>query len=60
MKVARSVKHERRGEMYFMLAIKVGDQWRWPGEAKLRSPTARVNHGQAQRLIRPRVIQIEM
>jgi hypothetical protein len=60
MKVPRTVKHERRREMCLMFAIKFGDQARRPGEAQLWSPAARINHGQAQRFIGPRIIQIEM
>src|SRR6266545_671493 len=60
MKVARAIKHERRREVCFFLAIKLGDQRRRRGEAQLWSPDARVNNGQAQRFTGPRVIQIEM
>ena len=43
-----------------MFAIKFGDQRRRRGETQLRSPIACVNNRESKRLVRPRVIQIEM
>ena len=60
MKVARPVEAERRGEIDLMLAIKLFDQpWR-RREAQMRFPVSCLNQWKADRLVRPRVIQIEM
>ena len=60
MKVARAVKQKRRREIYFVFAVKLGDQTQRRREAQLRVPLASVGNRQAQRRIRPRVIQIEV
>jgi len=59
VKVARAVKQKGR-EPRLKFAVELVDQARRRGEAKLRPPLARINNGQAKRLIPPRVIQIEM
>src|SRR5207237_754272 len=60
VEVTRSVEQERRSEIRFVLAIKLGYQtWR-RGEAQSWTPRARVNRRKTQRLVPPRVIQVEM
>lgn len=59
VKIARAIKQKWR-EPRFKFAIELVDQPRRHGEAKLRPPLARINNGQAKRLIPPCVIQIEM
>ena len=60
VKVAGSVELERRSEIRFVLAIKLGDQTSRRREAQPRAPRSRINHRKTQRLVPPRVIQIEM
>ena len=60
VEVAGSVEQERRSEIRFVLAIKLGDQTSRRREAQPWAPRARVNHRKTQRLVPPRVIQIEM
>src|SRR6266568_5625441 len=60
MEVARSVKEEMHREIRLMLPIKLGNQTRRRREAQSRSPFACFNHRQGERIIPPRVIQIEM
>ena len=60
VKVARSIEQERRSEIRFVLATERGDQPGRRGETESWSPRARMNHREAQRLVPPRVIQIEM
>lgn len=60
MKITGAVEQKRGHEMRFILAVKLGDQTRRRREAQLRPPNARINNGQTKRLIRPRVIQIEV
>ena len=60
MEVARSVEQERLREVHLVLGIELFDQlWR-RREAQMRSPLSRVNQRKTERLVRPRVIQIEM
>ena len=59
MKITGTVKKERC-ELRLILAIKLLDQTRRRGEAKLRSPVTRVEHGQVEDAFSPRLIQIEM
>jgi hypothetical protein len=60
VEVARSVEQKRRSEIRFVLTIKLGDQMWRRREAQPWAPPACVNHRKTQRLIPPRVIQIEM
>ena len=60
MKITGAVEQKRGHEMRFIFAVKPGDQTRRRGETQLRPPIARINNGQTKRLIRPRVIQIEV
>src|SRR5439155_6191062 len=60
MEVARPVKEERHREISLMLPIKLGYQARRYGKAQARPRCARVNHGKSQRLIRPRVISVQL
>ena len=60
MKIARAVKQKGRREVCFVVAIKLGDQARRRREAQLWSPIAHVSNRQAQGLILPRIIELEM
>ena len=60
VEVTRSVEQERRSEIRFVLAIKLGHQTRRRREAQSRAPCACVNHRKTQWLVLPRVIQVEM
>jgi hypothetical protein len=60
MKITGAVEQKRGHEMRFIFAVKLGDQTRRRRETQLRPPNARINNGQTKRLIRPRVIQIEV
>jgi len=60
VEVTRSVEQERRSEIRFVLAIKLGNQTRRRREAQSWAPGACVNHRKTQRLVLPRVIQVEM
>ena len=60
MKIARAVEQKRRGKTRFVFPIELFDQaWR-RGETQLRSPTPRINYWKSGRVVRPRVIEIEM
>ena len=60
VKVAGSVEQKWRGEIRLLLPIELFDQTRRRGETQPRPPTPRISYRKADRLIRPRVIQIEM
>ena len=59
MKVSGAVKQKRR-ETRFVFAIKLLDQARRRGKAKLRTPRACIEDWQMQRFVKPGVVQIEM
>lgn len=55
MKIPGAIKQERR-EARSVFAVEIVDQPRGRGKAQLRPPRAGVDHGQAERLTKPRVI----
>jgi hypothetical protein len=59
MKIARAIKNEW-AEPIEDLAIKLFNKPRRRGEAQLGAPLAGIDDRQTQRLISPRVIEIEM
>src|SRR4029453_3333087 len=60
MKITGAVEQKRGRQTPFVFAAKLGNQTRRRRETQLRPPNAGINNGQTKRLIRPRVIQIEV
>src|SRR6185312_559224 len=60
MKVAGAVQQERRFEIRPPLPVELLDQSRRRRETQARPPTPRIGYRKACRVVRPRVIEIEM
>ncbi len=60
VKVAGAVEQERRCEIPLPLPIELFDQPWWRRETQLWPPTSRIGYRKADRVVRPRVIEIEM
>ena len=59
MEVARAIQEEWRDALRKLL-VKLFDQPRRRGKAQARTPLARINYRQVERLISPRVVEIQM
>jgi len=60
VKVAGPVEQERSCEIPVSLAKELFDQPRGRGKTQARAPTPRISYRKARRVVRPRVIEIEM
>src|SRR6476620_11321295 len=60
MKIARAVEEEWRRQIARALPTELFDQPRRRGETQSRPPTPRIGHSKPDRVVGPRVIEIEM